>query len=362
MKRLAAFSAMIFMVTSLLGGNERSTVTSDNPYPPSPIIRGITFDTAHLQRAAPGSDLWPITWADDDNLYTSWGDGGGFGGTDSDGRVAIGIGLIKGSPDHLTGINLLGGKNPVWPAHPFPGKANGILSIDGVLYLHVIEQGHWWRSKIGRSADHGRSWTFNEGSFDPNRWEFAEPDGAFSDLTFLNFGKDYHGARDRFIYIYSQDHRRRPDTTMADITDDVALLRVPKSKLMDHTAYEYFSGMDGHKPEWTRDIRKRAAVFSRPNSIGFAVRVDFNPILHRYLLSVFHRWDGSWGLYDSAEPWGPWTTVAIFDQWIDSTPKFGFTFPKKWMSSDGKTMYMVFSGTKIYDSFNLVKATLTLDR
>ena len=32
-----------------------------NPYPPSPIISSVSFDIIHLQRAAPGSDLWPVT-------------------------------------------------------------------------------------------------------------------------------------------------------------------------------------------------------------------------------------------------------------------------------------------------------------
>jgi hypothetical protein len=328
-------------------------------YPLSPVIQSITFDLDHLKRAAPGSDLWPITWADDDLLYTSWGDGGGFGGTDRDGRVALGVGIVKGLGDDWAGINILGGKNPVCSTKPFPGKANGILSVSGVLYLHVIAQGNWWCAKIARSTDHGRSWTFNEGAFNSNCWDFSETDGAFSDMTFLNFGKDYAGARDGFVYVYSQDHRRRPDGTLSDITDSVAMFRVPKNQIMNRAAYEYFAGLNVLKPTWTRDIQKRAGVFTHSHSVGFAVRVDYNPPLRRYLLTTFHRWDGSWGLYDSPEPWGPWTQVQTFNQWIDSSPKFGFTFPQKWMSQDGKTMYMVFSGTHLYDSLNVVKATLT---
>jgi hypothetical protein len=355
------FASPIALMLFAMGRSDSWSASLPILLPPSPVIQGIDFDTNHLQRAAPGSDLWPITWADNDELYTSWGDGGGFGGTDQDGRVAVGIGMIKGGPEDWIGVNILGGKNPVFADRPFPGKANGILSVGGILYLHVIEQGHWWRSKIGRSIDRGRHWSFREGSFDSNHWDFSEPEGAFSDFTFLNFGKDYRGARDRYVYIYSQDERRKPDGSMADITDRVALLRAPKTRLMDHGSYEYFAGLKGGKPKWTRNIGQRAGVFSRPGGVGFAVRVDYNPFLKRYLLSTFHQWDGSWGLYDAPEPWGPWTTVAVFNQWIDSKPKFGFTFPSKWMSPDGKTMYLVFSGTGIYDSFNLVKATLRLN-
>ncbi len=345
---------------ALCGGLAAAPVELPTSYPPSPVIAGIRFDTDHLRRAAPGSDLWPITWSDDDQLYSSWGDGGGFGGTDSDGRVAIGIAEITGQGDHWNGINILGGRKPVYGPTPFPGKSNGILSIDGILYLHVIEQGKWWRAKIGRSADRGQTWKFNEGAFDPTAWDFSEPDGAFSDMTFLNFGRDYAGARDNFVYVYSQDHRRKPDGAMADITDSVALFRVPKDRLMNHGAYEYFAGLNGSQPTWARDIRKRSPVFGLPQRIGFAVRVDYNPALRRYFLTTFHRWDGSWGIYDSSEPWGPWSTIATFDQWLDSKPKFGFTFPQKWMSADGTTMYMVFSGTGLYDSFNVVRAILTL--
>lgn len=51
------------------------------PYPPSPVITAVAFDFASRDRRAPGSDNWPITWADDDHQYAAWGDGGGFGST-----------------------------------------------------------------------------------------------------------------------------------------------------------------------------------------------------------------------------------------------------------------------------------------
>ena len=44
----------------------------------------------YIKHAAPGSDNWATTWADDDNQYTVWGDGGGFGGTGQVGRVLYG--------------------------------------------------------------------------------------------------------------------------------------------------------------------------------------------------------------------------------------------------------------------------------
>ena len=80
-------------------------------YPASPVISGVSFDWSTHQRLAPGSDNWPITWADDDQQYTSWGDGGGFGGTNDDSRVSLGFGRVDGEKDSYQGANLWGGKD-----------------------------------------------------------------------------------------------------------------------------------------------------------------------------------------------------------------------------------------------------------
>ncbi|NQT55562.1 MAG: DUF4185 domain-containing protein [Desulfobacteraceae bacterium] len=323
------------------------------PYPTSPVIENISWDFTSLRRAAIGSDLWPITWANDNTLFTAWGDGGGFGGTNRDGRSSLGVAQTKGSGANWQGFNIFGGKNSESKAN-FSGKPTGLIYIDRVLYMGVVEQNKWLRWKIGRSTDHGRTWIFNGTPFS-SYWDFAEPDGAFSDTVFLNFGKNYQGARDGYVYAYSQDHRALSSQ------HDIAMFRVPKEHIMDRKYYEYFAGIDTYgKPRWTSDISKRAPVFTDTNGIGWGVRVDFNPVLHRYFLTTWHGYDGSWGVFDAPEPWGPWTTVAYYERWIDSIPKFGFSFPQKWISKDGKTLWMVFSGEGIYDSFNVIKARFTL--
>jgi hypothetical protein len=102
-------------------------------------------------------------------------------------------------------------------------------------------------------------------------------------------------------------------------------------------------GVDGSgRPRWTPDITKRQTVFHDPNGVGWGVRVTYSPGLGRYLLTAWHNNAGGWGIFDAPEPWGPWSTVAYYDCWIDSA-----------------FMYMIFSGTDVYDSFNVIKATLT---
>ena len=67
------------------------------------------------------------------------------------------------------------------------------------------------------------------------------------------------------------------------------------------------------------------------------------------------RFAGGFGVYDAPEPWGPWTTVYHTNYW-DVGPGETCSFPTKWMSPDGTTLHMVFSGE---DAFSVRKAKLT---
>ena len=62
------------------------------------------------------------------------------------------------------------------------------------------------------------------------------------------------------------------------------------------------------------------------------------------------------GIYDAPEPWGPWTTAYHADQW-DVGPGETSSFPAKWISADGLTLHLVFSGD---DCFSVRRATLRL--
>jgi len=96
-------------------GNPPPTPPSGSP--PPPFIESITWDTSTFRHEAPGSDNWPMTWADDGYLYTSWGDGGGFGGTNSDGRVSLGVARVEGLATSYQGFNVWGGKKPGKPCY-----------------------------------------------------------------------------------------------------------------------------------------------------------------------------------------------------------------------------------------------------
>ena len=68
------------------------------------------------------------------------------------------------------------------------------------------------------------------------------------------------------------------------------------------------------------------------------------------------RFEGGFGLYDAPEPWGPWTTAYYTERW-DVGPGERAEFPTKWISRDGTTCWLVFSGD---DCFSVRRATLTV--
>ena len=61
-------------------------------------IESITFDWAGAYTEPNGSDLWPVTWGKDGNVYTFFGDGGGFGGDNHRGRVSFGVAKMTAPP------------------------------------------------------------------------------------------------------------------------------------------------------------------------------------------------------------------------------------------------------------------------
>ena len=316
------------------------------PYSASPVIKEIEWAPADtIIRKAKGSDNWPITWADDDNLYTAYGDGWGFE-PKTEKKLSLGIAKIIGSPPDFRGVNIrtISGERVGQGAEG--AKASGILCVDGVLYMLVRNVGN---SQIVWSADHGKTWKWYD-------WKFTI---SFGYPTFLNFGKNYGGARDEFVYIYS------PDSESAyKPADRMVMARVQKDKINNRNDYEFFEGLDrASQPVWTKDINGRGAVFINPGRC-YRSGISYNSGLKRYLWcqTIYGDYDmrfkGGLGIFDGPAPWGPWTTTYYAENW-DVGPGETSCFPTKWMSSDGKTCYLVFSGD---DCFSVRRARISGER
>jgi CubicO group peptidase (beta-lactamase class C family) len=315
------------------------------PYPASPVIKKIVWaPTEEIVRRASGSDNWPITWADDDNLYAAYGDGWGFE-PKTEKKLSLGIAKIAGLPPDFKGINVRSKSGEHIGQGAEGAKASGMLMVDGVLYMLVRNTDN---SQLAWSADYGKSWTWCG-------WKFTISFGA---PTFLNFGRNYAGACDDYVYICSHD-----SDSAYEPADRFVMARVPKDRVKERSAYEFFQGLnESAGPIWTKEIRDRAAVFVNPQKC-YRSSLSYNAGLKRYLWCQIlpsskdergPRFQGGFGIYDAPQPWGPWTTVFYTTEW-DVGPGETSSFPTKWISADGKTCHLLFSGD---DCFSIRKAVL----
>lgn len=349
------------------------TTAQDLPYPQSTFLSGIETDWSTHQRYAMGSDNFQLTWADDNHQYGIWGDGGGFA-ANSNYRVSFGVARIEGDYDDYKGFDRYGHKESSEFESKIAGKSWAIICVKGNLYawVHPDEEGGWgnWvdchsESRLYKSTDKGASWQAAD-------WAFSQED----DLTggaILQFGKNNAGALDKYVYQYFVhpgivEGQNRKETEMM-VPGKIYLLRVHHRKIMTNEAYEFFSGFKNNKPVWTKNAKDKKPVFVDNNGVGTPIGISYNPGLNRYILSTGHGKSlaGMLGVFEAPSPWGPWATVSYAkdETWFghdnsDIVPAncFFWCFPSKWISDDGKSATMVFTGGgrgQNNDSFNSVR-------
>ena len=310
------------------------------PYPPSPVIKAIKWAPASsIRRRAKGGDNWPITWGDDNHLYTAYGDGRGFKPF-VEKKLSMGLCRVTGGPEKFQGTNLRSSTAERTGGGASGPKVSGMLMVDGVLYMLVRNTDN---SQLAWSKDRGKTWTWSD-------WKFET---SFGYPTFLNFGRNYAGARDEYVYIYSHDadsaYRR---------ADRMVLARVPAKQITERDAYTFFERFDGDAPVWNAGINRRGTVFKHKSGC-YRSSVSYNAPLKRYLWCQTGagndtRFRGGFAIYDAPTPWGPWTAAYVTDRW-DVGPGETSCLPTKWISHDGRTVHLVFSGD---DCFSVRKGTI----
>ncbi len=113
--------------------------------------------------------------------------------------------------------------------------------VDAVLYLLARNLDN---AQLAWSRDHGVTWTWA-------RWKFTT---GFGCPAFINFGPDYAGARNHYVYIHSFD-----SDTAYEAADRMVLARVPKESTTRPEAYDYFVRLDSAgRPSGQRTSRNAA--------------------------------------------------------------------------------------------------------
>lgn len=329
-------------------------------YPRSAYLTNITWDSTKYQLEC--GDNAATTWAANDKVYGSIGDC----------RSSFNVIEISGNPPSLTDVLLnpkVDGKT--WACCGYDGgkqKSSGLLAIGNTIYS--LNRNWDGRTGVGLvvSTDGGKNFTFQPHQI---KVKLGYP-------SFINFGKGYEGNTDGYVYIWGHGCT----DSAYDGCERMHMIRVPKEQILQKSAYEYYAktGAWVKADPGTLDLSAStpmATVFSCKGS-GQCDRsgITYNVPLGRYIvwMSDFNGADdfrdpgkGGLGIYESPTPWIEsswkmvWHTPTNTQGWgIFSDDGIGDagTFTTKWMSTDGRQMYMAYGGRNQY---SLRKATFTVN-
>jgi hypothetical protein len=360
----------------------------DPAYCPSSSIAGIVPNWSAGITQANGSDLWSQTLGSDGQQYGFFGDGGGFGGSNSP-YVSFGIGAITDStPGTISdAVNVYGGINTEHAA-TIGGKATGILEIgpSSAMDFYALAgtktcstnppstcKGGSNNQNIVYST--GNAWTWTDNA---SNWTFCTasgPTGNFCPGAFLQNGSGYSGNTDGYVYLYGTTQGAYYGDPPAGTAANTYLWRVPKAQasILSSTAYQAFTGYNADgTPAWTpaesftllntamRPVfvdSQQGVGSGKPLPMGISA-ITYNAALGRYIASA-ETLINQVAFYDAPNPWGPWTTIGFYHanpttnnggwgnfgngiSWGASHGDgLGVNFIDKWMSSNGQTMWVV---------------------
>jgi hypothetical protein len=317
--------------------------------PQSTLITGLEWLSERIPypESEIKGDTFPMSWAEDDEIYTSAGDP-----LWGESRSGLDVEKISGPPTgyKITKVNPMndylgwGGDGP---------KPSGMICSEGILYLafqnllrsrkpvYGLVSQHGSDAQIVYSTNHGMFWVPSLGNIPAPMF----PGHKFGGPAFLNFGKNNANARDEFVYAVSSDQW--------DNGSNLRLGRVRSDSIMRREAWEWVCAYSpsGH-PAWSPDLDQAIPVLSLHRWVSIPEMVYLAGI-DRYLLFTW-RLHGDFSpdqgtdllVLEAPEPWGLFSLVHFEEYWEgrDFNP-YCPRMPLKWMEADGVTGWLQFSGS-----------------
>jgi hypothetical protein len=317
--------------------------------PKSTVIEGLewTGERISYPQADIKGDTYPVTWADDGDLYVSAGDphwGESISGLDVEKFVGNPEDYKIEKVHHMNDYLGWGGDG---------AKPSGMICVDGVLYLafqnmlrtrqppySLISQ-HGSDAQIVYSTNKGRFWVPTLGNIESPMF----PGHKFGGPSFVNFGQNNANARDEYVYAVSGDQW--------DNGSNMRLGRVPKDQIMRRGAWEFVSAFaPSGEPAWHHSLEESVPVLSLHRWLGLPEMV--------YLAGINRYLTFTWRLHqdfspdhgtdlivlESPEPWGPFALVHFEEYWEGKEfNPYCPRVPLKWMSDDHTSGWLQFSGS-----------------
>lgn len=399
MRIIILCSAIIFISSGLmsaqtiLNGQERevpytpkpwlpkvwvSEVPESCPFRQSSEYSAIAFTGKHASYT--DADTWYPSWASDGNMYSSWTDGEiNLESCHSSGgeKARTGNAKIEGDDPMNLKITSLGSENA--SALPYGGRypcAN--LVYNGIWYYgtygvdfdpNPANSKYSW-SICGPmpgfrvSRDYGKTWTPCPYTFDNPLFPESGKNGSQVKMGtphFVDFGKNLENSPDGKAYLVGHgaiDNDPFPQIANNSWVagDAVYLSRVrPSPETMNHFSdYEFFCGYDKNgEAIWSNDFTRIKPLLEWNNHMG-CVTITYNKPLHKYLMCVIDGWPGmadmSTYIMEADKITGPYRMITYMKNF--GVQGYFATIPSKFISEDGKTMWLSYSANFYEGYFN----------
>ncbi|HET6559277.1 MAG TPA: hypothetical protein VFG54_18280, partial [Prolixibacteraceae bacterium] len=274
----------------------------------SPVIRSVMVDGQALEPFASDGDLWLSTWADDNHIYSGWGDGKGpLNGQEPNAWVDMGIVRLTGELPDLKPQTRY--REDQTPPLSINDKPSSLIYLDSCLYGQFHSPAGDARiGYLSISKDYGFTWNrigfFGEDEIQP---ENASPwlrknKSPFRCLFFINMGQNYNLNTDGYVYALGIG------TEWHWMGLRVFLVRVKKENITDYNHYEYFAGYSKDElPQWS-SLPSMAKPVKGPITFGQGSAI-YHPGIKRYLFMT------DFDVFDAPHPWGPWTYAGSWTTW-----------------------------------------------
>jgi hypothetical protein len=389
---LILYSVIVFGCTS----NKKDLVLH-RPinYPQSKLIEKFEWTSVPGRFPGTGSDMHWWTEGIDGNVYITDDDGKNFGGPDWYAHVL----KVSGIPP-LHKVETINDFQFYDFRKHIPNKlvrryVCGIVAVDSALYLSVYD--YDWNipskvydfSKLYQSAKKYNPWKnldsvglSNLGFIDGysklfgvagiivshdfgKTWENLPKEDTpqffgprFAAPAFLTFGKgNTETPKELGNYVYAISN----DKNWAS-GDHVFLGRVHRDSIVSREAWRFYAGKDNSgNTLWTIKENEAQPVFSDSSHVGHPT-ISYNKAIKRYILLISSdvnphyetatieeqkkwNWESEMQLYESENPWGPWTIFYNDKQWggKDHTCYLP-QMPTSWLSDDGLSGTILFAG------------------
>jgi hypothetical protein len=215
------------------------------------------------------------------------------------------------------------------------------------LYLYYMSVKHW--------ADTGGMWTCNNASIayslDGHTFTKAANVSWAGDSNFIEFCAIHGGLdspiTDQYLYLL---------TTASGRFHDAYLVRVPRTQLLNQSAYAYYAGLTvGGTPSWSSFQSDADAVVD--GDMG-EMSAMWNSYLGKYMLINLDNVRLAILLRTADEPWGPWSAPRVVVTAREHPGLYAPNVHPQWVEDSGRIVYFTMSLWSEYNVF-LMKVDLT---